>query len=80
MKKKITIATEGERSVHIAFQAFEYGTLCGVDIDDPDQNVITETAAGEKVDCDACLQIWREATKWRGNDFSDSALRREVQP
>jgi hypothetical protein len=59
-KFTITIKTEGEDTTHITSGGAggNYGSLCGVSIDDDEKcGRISETQK-PKVDCTTCIQIW----------------------
>ena len=66
-----TRCVESEQVVHHmnGGAVSNYGTLCGVSIDD-DQFELIESLPGQKVTCKHCATIWVEARRYRASDIA----------
>ncbi|PHS13430.1 MAG: hypothetical protein COA78_06750 [Blastopirellula sp.] len=63
MADLITLDTNGDIETHIHGVVSDYGTLCCIAIDgDSDSGIVIE-ATGKKVDCEACINMWKSVTQ-----------------
>lgn len=70
MSRFITVEVDGEVLVHLPGVISDYATLCGLDGDDPVENMRTlETKRGAKVTCEHCQAIWRACKDYRSTSF-----------
>lgn len=59
MSKLITIDCEDSIETHIAGNFTDHVSFCGIDGYDTDQTIIK--TIGKKVDCEACVELWKIA-------------------
>lgn len=66
----ITVECDGETLVHLPGVMSDYATMCGLDGDDPTENMYTRnTKRGAKVTCEQCKQIWLKCKEFRASVF-----------
>jgi|TARA_Y100000310_G_C20592604_1_gene768873 hypothetical protein len=64
MSKLITINCDGEIETHIAGNHTDHVSLCGLDGFEDDGGIFQsiQSKTGKKVDCQACVKLWKIAT------------------
>lgn len=73
MSRFIAVISDGETIIHASAARNNYGTMCGVSIDD-DEEVGREAdlPSKPKIDCRVCAELIREAKKYRTTDISQA--------
>jgi len=72
MSRYVAVQIDGEVTIHIPHTYGNYATLCGLDGDDEYFSVNQKTVPtpkGKKVNCEACLSIWKTCQEYTKKDF-----------
>lgn len=69
---KVAFVVDGIREVQAGSGDGDYPTLCGFDTDEQEYLSVNRR---ERIDCPACLSIWKQARTYRASDFDGFAER-----
>jgi hypothetical protein len=67
-RRYIAIEVDGIRHCHAASDG-NYATLCGLDGDDPPEQVTVPLMIGERINCPQCRDLIFAAKQFRPKDF-----------
>lgn len=83
-QKYVAIEAMGQREIHAMGCISDYATLCGLDGNDPHQDVQQATvalqASGDRITCPDCRAIWQHAKSYRSSDFTPSPTDHPIFP
>ena len=69
--KRVSTIIDGKKEVHMVGGASDYDTACGIDMNDETLGHFPHNIAEsvDRIDCAACVRIWRDARGYRPNAF-----------
>ncbi len=81
MGRRVETLIDGERLIHMVGCVTDHDTACGIDMNDPEIGQCPENINNtvHLITCPACITIWKNAKKYRRDQFDEKAFKR-TQP